>query len=97
MSAKDQLTIPDAARKDPESQEVARIWVANNAQHVTLQVGAWKDPFAWGILLADLARHLANAYEKSEGLNIDETVRRIRRGFDAELNSPTDTPTGSII
>jgi hypothetical protein len=97
MSAKDQLAIPDAARKDPESLEVARIWVANNAQHVSLQVGAWKDPFAWGILLADLARHVAISYEQSEGLDLDETLRRIRRGFDAELKSPTDSPTGSIL
>lgn len=97
MSAKDQLPIPEAARKDQQSLEVARVWVANNAQHVSLHVGAWEDPFAWGILLADLARHVANAYQQSKDLDPDETVRRIRRGFDAELNSPTDTPTGLIV
>ena len=97
MSAKDQLPIPDAARKDPRSLEVARVWVANEAQHASLNVGAWKDPFAWGILLADLAGHVANAYAQADGLDKEETLRRIRRGFDAELNSPTDTPKGSII
>jgi Domain of unknown function (DUF5076) len=96
MPSKNELSIPEAAKNDPESLEVLRVWVANKGQHVSLRVGTWKDPFAWGILLADLARHLGNAYEQEQGLDSGETLKRIIAGMNAEMNSPTDIPTGSI-
>src|SRR5690348_13029254 len=68
MSDTDQLLIPNAAAKDPESFELLRVWIANKGQHVSLRTGVWRDPSAWGILLADLARHVANSYEQEEGL-----------------------------
>ena len=45
------------------------MWITHRALHVTLRTAAWKNPAPWGILLADLARHVANAYEKGEGLD----------------------------
>ncbi len=63
MSENDQLLIPSTAETDPDSFEVLRVWVANKAQHVSLRVGIWDDPMAWGIMLADLAGHIANSYE----------------------------------
>ena len=96
MPSNNELSIPEVAQKDPRSLEVLRVWVANKGQHVSLRVGVWKDPFAWGIVLADLARHLARAYEQDQGLDSGDTLRRITAGLNAELNSPTDSPTGSI-
>ena len=47
MGAEDgQLVIPDAAREDLKSAEVARVWVAKQGQHVSLRVDVWKDPAA---------------------------------------------------
>jgi len=98
MSAADgQLRIPDGAVDDPKAFEVARIWVAHGAEHVTLHVGAWKKPAAWGIVLADLMRHLANAYEQDAGLDRNATLQQIKAEFQAEIDSPTDSPTGSIV
>ncbi len=77
MAADDQLTIPDAATTDPESFEVLRVWIAHQAQHVSLRAGVWKDPAAWGIFLVDLARHVANAYEQDAGLDPAEVLARI--------------------
>ncbi len=96
-AADSQLVIPDAAREDPKSFEVARVWVAKKVEHVSLRVDVWKDPAAWGIILADLARHLANAYEQNAGLNSHDTLQRIKAGFEAEMDSPTDHPTGSLV
>lgn len=62
MALNDQLRIPDAAKKDPRSLELLRIWIADQDQHVSLRVGVWEDPFAWGLVLADLAGHIANTY-----------------------------------
>ena len=92
----DELAIPPMAQEDPESFEIARVWIAMKNQHCTLKVGVWDDPTAWGILLADLARHVAKAYHEDKGLDEEETLIRIQEGFAAEFDSPTDTPTGQI-
>ena len=89
------LSVPPASSGDPNAFEIARIWVAHGAQHVTLKHDVWPDPAAWGILLADLARHVANAYGQS-GRDPGDVCRRIREGFEAEMESPTDAPKGKI-
>lgn len=97
MAEGNQLVVPDEAGRDINSFEILRVWVANKAQHVSLRVGVWKDPFAWGIMLADLAGHIANAFAQEMHLDRQDALQRIRRGFEAELDLPTDTPTGSIV
>ncbi len=66
-------------------------------QHVSLRAGVWDDAAAWGILLADLARHVANCYEETEVMDGLSALKRIKEGFDAEFASPTDDPTGEIL
>jgi hypothetical protein len=56
MSTVKQLEIPPAATRDKAGFEVLRVWIAEKGQHVSIRSGAWEDPFAWGIVLADLAR-----------------------------------------
>ncbi len=92
-----ELFVPAAARRDANSIEVLRVWIAGEGLHVSLLAGAWEDPETWGILLADLARHIANAYEQEMLLDPAETLSRVRALFDAELDSPTDYPRGSIV
>jgi hypothetical protein len=92
-----ELQIPPAAVADPHAFEIARIWASQGAQHVTLQTDVWEDPAAWGIMLVDLARHIANAYEQTQGRDKDISLRQIRAGFDAEWQSPTDEATGELI
>jgi hypothetical protein len=92
-----ELIIPPNAQEDPNSFEIIRCWVASNALHVSLKPGTWEDPGAWGIALADVIRHLADAYNKSHGRDKAETVRRILSLQMAEFNSPTDDPSGNFI
>ncbi|MFY9953266.1 DUF5076 domain-containing protein [Bradyrhizobium sp.] len=96
MADNDQLLIPDAAQTDPKSFELLRVWIANKGQHVSLRTGVWSDPAAWGIMLADLVRHVANAYQQDAGLDQLKTLQRIKAALDAELGSPTDEPSGQI-
>lgn len=93
---KNELLIPPIAKSDPEAIEVARVWVANGGQHVSLNPLAWKDPQAWGIVLADLAGHIANAYEQALGLDRQTTMRRITDMLLAELQAPTDEARGEM-
>ena len=91
-----ELVAPGEVHKDPEAFEVLRVWIAHNQQHISLRYGIWEDPATWGIFLVDMAKHLANAYQQEQGLDFNETVARIKWGFDAEMKSPTDSPKGKI-
>jgi len=77
-----------------EAIEVLRVWLArapdSEAYHkLVLLPDINEDTAAWGIMLVDIARHVANAFaEESEPENRDsiysEVLSRIKAGFDAE-------------
>jgi hypothetical protein len=91
------LSIPPAAQRDKASFEVLRVWIAEQGQHVSIQSGAWDDPFAWGIVLADLARHIALAHSlQNQGTDEDAFMTRLLEGFQAEIDNPTDEPEGEV-
>ncbi len=91
-----QLDIPEIANKDPNSLEVLRAWVANNGLHVSIRGSVWEDPAAWGVLLADLARHVANMFQQEHNFDPQEVLARVGAALAAELTSPTDQPTGDM-
>jgi hypothetical protein len=97
MSTVKFLEPPPAASRDKASFELLRVWIAEQGQHVSLRSGVWEDPFAWGIVLADLARHIVNA-ESLQRSNVDKDafLERLLEGFQAEIESPTDEPEGEI-
>jgi hypothetical protein len=91
------LSIPPVAQRDKASFEVMRVWIAEQGQHVSIRSGAWEDPFAWGIVLADLARHIALAHQlQNEGTDTDAFLARLLEGFQAEIDNPTDEPEGEV-
>ncbi len=92
-----QLPIPDQAASDPKAIELVRIWAGNGKQQVAMATGLWDDPANWGIMLVDLMKHIAIAYEQTGGLEPSQTIARIKAGLDAEWSSPTDEPTGHVL
>lgn len=94
MNQPEELPIPHSALNASSAFEIARVWVAGGGQHVALDASVWEDPAAWGIALVDLARHIARAYEQSDGPSTEDALTRIRAGFDAEWESSTDEPQG---
>ena len=91
------LSVPPVAQRDKASFEVLRVWIAEKGQHVSIRSGAWEDPFAWGIVLADLARHIAFAHElQNEAVDPEAFLNRLLEGFEAEINNPTDEPEGEV-
>jgi hypothetical protein len=66
----------------------------------SLNPGAWPQeqaPIAWGILLSDIARHVADALQQSYGLEKSEVLARMRSVFDTELDRPTAATKGKFI
>lgn len=82
------LPIPDQVTNAVESLEIARIWIADQKQVVVLSQHQWPNPAAWGLMLADLARHVAASYAQS-GHDTDSVLRAIKSAFDAEWYHPT--------
>jgi hypothetical protein len=90
------LPIPPDVEVDTNAVELVRVWAAHGRQHVSLATNIWTDPAAWGIMLVDLAKHIALAYEQSTAMHSADALRRIKEGFDAEWEVTTDRPSGKL-
>jgi hypothetical protein len=76
--------------------EVLRAAIVEGGLHVSLR-RAFDDPEAWGMLMADLARHVARIYAQEMNMREAETLARVRGIFEAEMDAPTDPGTTSTI
>jgi hypothetical protein len=87
------LQAPPAALEQGGT-EVLRGVIVDGGLHISLR-RAFDDPQAWGMLLADIAKHVARIYAREESMPEETTIIRIRSMFDAELDMPTDSGTTS--
>lgn len=88
---KSELSPPPNA-KNASAVEVLRVWAEPGAAQQLVLKTTWKEPGAWGLLLADVARHAAKAYA-AEGVPEAQALDRILQLFHAEFAAPTDTPS----
>ena len=91
----DALVIPPEAL-DRGGVEVLRAAIVDGGLHVSLR-RAFDDPEAWGMLIADITRHVARVYATEDKFREEETIERIRALYDAEMDAPTDPGTTSAI
>ena len=73
-----------------------RCAIVEGALHVSLR-RAFDDPEAWGMLIADLTRHVARVYASEDKFREEETIERIRALYDAEMDAPTDPGTTAAV
>jgi hypothetical protein len=88
MATFDALKAPPTALEQGGT-EVLRAAVVEGSLHVALR-RAFEDPEAWGMVMADITRHVARIYATEAGIPEAQTVERIRNLFDAEMDNPTD-------
>src|SRR3954452_14888312 len=89
------LHVPPAAMEQG-GVEVLRAVIVDGALHVSLR-RAFDDPEAWGMLIADITRHVARIYATEDKFRESETVERIRAIYEAEMDAPTDPGTTSAL
>ncbi|HKN67439.1 MAG TPA: DUF5076 domain-containing protein [Gemmatimonadaceae bacterium] len=90
-----ELRVPAEVQTDAQATEILRLWTTPSGERVALDVDPTLDVGVGGIILVDLARHVARAYEgRASGTGMDN-FQRIIASFVAELRQPTDTPTSS--
>ena len=91
----DALHVPPAALEQG-GVEVLRAVIVDGALHVSLR-RAFDEPEAWGMLVADVTRHVARVYANESTLTQDQVIERVRSIYEAEMDLPTDPGTTSAI
>ena len=96
----DARTIPPAALRDVDAVEPARVWIAEQGLHCSLKFGLYahdgvaRGTLAWGIILADLAGHVADGLS-AEGLGAKADVfEAIVQCFNEEVSAPSSERMG---
>lgn len=98
-----ELVIPPAALADGRAVEMLRVWIADGGLHCTLNIGHWEaqsgveEDLAWGRVLADAIRHIANALHADRGIEPGETIRRLFQALEGELDVPTTAHRGRFV
>src|SRR4051812_4236220 len=92
------LPVPTDVAADPDAVEMIRAWIADGALQCSLRIGAgeFAAPAAWGVLLADVARHVANAHHERDQAKVDVTISAIVEAFEDELARPSDEHEGEF-
>jgi hypothetical protein len=91
----DALQVPPAAL-DQGGVEVLRAVIVDGDLHVSLR-RAFEDPDPWGMLIADVTRHIARIYATESDLTQDQVIDRVRTIYEAEMDRPTDLGTTNAI
>src|SRR3954469_18750979 len=91
----DALHIPPTALEQG-GVEVLRAAIVEGGLHISLR-RAFDDPEAWGMLLADVARHVARIYQTENKIPEEQTIERIRNIFESEMDAPSDVGSTSAL
>jgi hypothetical protein len=90
--APQQQPIPPDVEERSDAVEVLRAFVVDGGLSIAF-TRAFEDPAMWGMLLADIARHAAGAFEKEGAMSADEALARITEMLQSELGRPTGPAT----
>ncbi|MBO1748479.1 DUF5076 domain-containing protein [Stenotrophomonas sp. SI-NJAU-1] len=95
--------IPKAALEDENSVEMLRVWIAKRGLHCSMKVGMYRETTniseekAWGVILADAARNIADALHSGYGVDAKTALHLIQENFHAELDDPTSSTKGGFV
>ena len=85
-----ELLPPLQAAQRSDAAEVLRAWIVGNGLQVTLAPMAFGGPSSWGLLLVDVARHVARACEQEGHGSYVNNLDGIRKMIEDEFEHPTD-------
>jgi hypothetical protein len=77
-------------------QEVLRAFIVEGDLHVSL-TNAFERPAVWGVLLVDIARHVARMYSQDGAALRDQALDEIYRTLQAEWSIPDDDGQTDVI
>ena len=74
------LDVPAAVADDPQFDEVLRVWIGEDSV-ITLRNLFGTDTHNWGMLLADVAMHIAHMKLEQDEVDVEETLLAIEDGY----------------
>jgi len=89
MARPKEQPIPPDALANENAVEVLRAFVVDGGLSIAF-TRAFDDPSMWGMLLVDIARHAARAFEKEGVMSEAAAMALITEMFTAELGDVTD-------
>jgi hypothetical protein len=89
------LAVPPPALEQG-GYEVLRAAIVEGNLHVSLR-RAFDEPETWGILLADIARHIGRIYALEASMREDDVVEKVWAMFEAEMDRPSDIGTTNAV
>jgi hypothetical protein len=97
--------IPDGALRDKNAIEMLRIWDAERQIYCSIRIGTYHESMsmniresrAWGVILADVTRYLAQAIETAYSDDRTQVIQEIRDSYLDELDSPTSDAAGEFV
>jgi Domain of unknown function (DUF5076) len=90
-----ELPVPPDAAGAKQAIEVFRGWIIDGGLQCSLFPTVWqKTPEVWGMLLADAARHAANAIAEKTGADSAAVFSTIKAALEDELHDPSDEHEG---
>lgn len=98
----DRRPIPEAAERDSDAIEIISAWIASRGLHCSMKIGLYEhrddidERRAWGIVLADIARHAAHGLSEFYHFDEEEALSRIMEGMKDELAEPTSPIRGKL-
>lgn len=98
----DRRPIPEAAESDGDAIEIISAWIASRGLHCSMKIGLYEnrddidERRAWGIVLADIARHAARGLSEFYRFDEDEALSRIVESMKDELAEPTSPIRGKL-
>jgi hypothetical protein len=83
----DELEIPPTVFEHEDADEFLRFWVAGGDDHVTLRSGVFGESEleSWGMILADVARHVVTAHQDNNRISTETAYAKIAEGYSGRL------------
>ncbi|MCA8924912.1 MAG: DUF5076 domain-containing protein [Planctomycetes bacterium] len=95
------LPVPAPAISDPHAQEMLTAFIADKRLQCSFNVGQWGPgqgaEKAWGVLLADVAQHIARALRHAHKVDQQQALDALVASFNAELRAPTADHGGDFV
>ncbi len=85
-----ELEIPSLVEHDPNALELLRVWTAFGYQHMNVRISTLQDPAAWGLIMMDVMRLIAKAYQEQTGSDPIKALARMLAFLEAEIDTPTN-------
>ncbi len=93
-----ELDIPNEVLAEEDQDEFLRFWIAGGDSFVALRMGVFgeNELNTWGMILADIGRHVVAAYKDSNIIDNKDAFAEIEQGYRGRMATILNDSTRSL-